>query len=423
MDIVENKELNLKLYTDTLDNGMKVIIIPIKNTDKKFVAWTTRYGSIDNIFIDPKTKSKIEVPDGVAHYLEHKMFEQENGKDSLYVLMGLGLEANAYTTDSHTSYHFSGTSNFYKGLDELMDYFQHPYFTDENVEKERGIIGQEIRIGEDEPFNKLYYNCMECLYKNSPVRIDVAGTKDTIAKITKETLYTCYNTFYHPSNTFMCVVGDFEPTDTVKEIGKRLLSNENQAEIERIYPEKDIGINEKKREDKAEVKMPIFMIGLKDDIESNENISDIKKLVYSEMIFNIIFGSSSEFYKKLYEDGLLMSELDGSFEHTKVSSHYLIYGESKKPEEVYKLFIEEMEKHEISEEEFERERKRMYGIKVLSSDDVTDIGRTEVVTEMLGYSILDSIDIIKNAKLEDVEKFKKELFKESNSVLSIVKSK
>ena len=420
MNIAENKELNLKLYTETLENGMKIIVIPIKNTDKKFVAWTTRYGSIDNIFVDPKTKKEIEVPDGVAHYLEHKMFEQENGKDSLYVLMGLGLDANAYTTDSHTSYHFSGTSNFYEGLDELMDYFQHPYFTDENVEKERGIIGQEIRIGEDEPFNKLYYNCMKCMYKTSPVRIDVAGTKDTIAKITKETLYTCYNTFYNPSNTFMCVVGDFEPEVVISEIQKRLLPRENQNEIKRIYPKKDIGINEKKKEDKAEVNMPLFMIGLKDDTES---IPEIKKVVFSEMIFDIIFGGSSDFYKKLYEDGLLMSPLDGTFEYTKVSSHYLVYGESKKPEEVYKLFIEEMKNHVITEEEFEREKKRLYGIKVLSSDDVTDIGRTEVVDEVLGYSILDSIDVIKNVKKEDIEKYRQELFKEENSVLSIVRQK
>ena len=136
MEIIENKQIKEKVYKETLDNGMQIIIIPKNNTEKKYIIWGTKFGSIDNHFIEPKTGKEIEVPDGVAHYLEHKMFEQENGEDSLYKLMSLGLDANAYTTNDHTAYLFGSTSNFYEGLDELMDYVQHPYFTDENVEKE-----------------------------------------------------------------------------------------------------------------------------------------------------------------------------------------------------------------------------------------------------------------------------------------------
>ena len=183
---------------------MKIIVVPKENTDKKYIIWGTKFGSINNHFIEPETGKEIKVPDGVAHYLEHKMFEQENGLDSLYKLMALGLDANAYTTNDHTAYLFGGTSNFYEGLDELMDYVQHPYFTDENVEKERGIIGQEIGRYDDEPAWKLYTNTLECLYANNPVRLDIAGTVESISKITKETLYSCYNTFYHPSNMIMC---------------------------------------------------------------------------------------------------------------------------------------------------------------------------------------------------------------------------
>ena len=144
MQKIENKKIKETVYIETLDNGMKIIIIPKHETKKKYIIWGTKFGSIDNHFIEPSTGREIKVPDGVAHYLEHKMFEQESGIDSLYTLMALGLDANAYTTNDHTAYLFGGTNNFYKGLDELMDYVQHPYFTDANVEKERGIIGQEI---------------------------------------------------------------------------------------------------------------------------------------------------------------------------------------------------------------------------------------------------------------------------------------
>ena len=136
MEIIKNNKINETEYIETLENGMKIIVIPKKNTKKKYVIWSTKFGSIDNNFIDPTTNTEVKVPDGVAHYLEHKMFENENGVDSLYKMMALGLDANAYTTNDHTAYLFGCTDNFYEGLDELMDFVQHPYFTDENVEKE-----------------------------------------------------------------------------------------------------------------------------------------------------------------------------------------------------------------------------------------------------------------------------------------------
>lgn len=209
MEILENKQIKETVYIEKLDNGMKIIVVPKKDTNKKYIVWGTKFGSIDNHFIEPTTGNEITVPDGVAHYLEHKMFEQENGVDSLYKLMALGLDANAYTTNDHTAYLFAGTENFYEGLDELMDYVQHPYFTDENVEKERTIIGQEIGRYDDEPGWKLYVNTMDCLYKNNPIKLDIAGTVESISKITKETLYSCYNTFYHPSNMIMCIARKF----------------------------------------------------------------------------------------------------------------------------------------------------------------------------------------------------------------------
>ena len=160
MQVFEDKRINEKVYVEELPNKMQIMVVPKHNTQNKYIIWATKFGSIDNHFIDPTTNEETVVPDGIAHYLEHKMFEQKSGVDSLYTLMGLGLNANAYTTSDHTAYLFGGVDNFYPGLDELMDYVQNPYYTDENVEKERGIIGQEINMYDNEPFSKLYINCL-----------------------------------------------------------------------------------------------------------------------------------------------------------------------------------------------------------------------------------------------------------------------
>src|SRR5699024_8919987 len=237
MKIIESLKIKEKEYIEKLDNGMTVIIIHKHNLDKKYIIWGTHFGSIDNRFIMPKTGEEVFIPDGVAHFLEHKMFEQPDGTNSLDTLMALGLDANAYTTNDHTAYLFECTDNFYEGLDELMDYVQHPYFTDENVEKEKGIIGQEINMYDDDPGWQLYMNIMDCLYKDNPIKLDIAGSIESISKITPDVLYKCYNTFYHPSNMVMVLCGDFEPEKLLQEVKNRLIPKENQGEIKRIYPQ------------------------------------------------------------------------------------------------------------------------------------------------------------------------------------------
>ena len=205
MNKIDNNQIKESAYIEKLENGLKVIIIPKKNTNKKYIIWGTHFGSIDNRFIMPETNEEVFIPDGVAHFLEHKMFEQPDGTNSLDTLMALGMEANAYTTNDHTAYLFECSQDFYKGLDELMDYVQNPYFTDENVEKEKGIIGQEINMYDDDPGFQVYLNAMKCMYKNNPVNLDIAGTVESISKITPDVLYKCYNTFYNLGNMTMVV--------------------------------------------------------------------------------------------------------------------------------------------------------------------------------------------------------------------------
>ena len=236
MKILDCLKIKEKAYIEDLDNGLKVIIVPKKESTKKFVIWGTKFGSIDNKFILPETGEEVTVPDGVAHFLEHKMFEQPNGTNSLDTMMALGLDANAYTTNDHTAYLFecSEDENFYKGLDELMDYVQSPYYTNENVEKEKGIIGQEIMMYDDDPGFQLYLNTLKCLYSKCPIRIDIAGSIDSIAPINPDILYKCYNTFYNPSNMVLVVCGNFEPQNILEEIKKRLKPSKNIGEIHRI---------------------------------------------------------------------------------------------------------------------------------------------------------------------------------------------
>ena len=209
MQIIENKKIKEKMYTEKLDNGLNVMIIPKKGEQKKYAIWGVNFGSVDNKFIIGDDEKVTEIPDGIAHYLEHKMFEQRSGINSLDTLSSLGVDANAFTTNNFTAYLYECTDNFYEALDELMDYVQNPYYTAENVEKERGIIEQEISMYDDEPEWQLYMNAMKCMYHKNPVRIDIAGTKDTIAKINEKTLYTIYNNFYVPENMVIAIVRRF----------------------------------------------------------------------------------------------------------------------------------------------------------------------------------------------------------------------
>ncbi len=419
MKIIKNNKIDESVYIETLENGMKIIVVPKKNTKKKYVIWATKFGSIDNNFIEPKTGKEIKVPDGVAHYLEHKMFENENGIDSLYKMMALGLDANAYTTNDHTAFLFAGTDNFYEGLDELMNYVQSPYFTDQNVEKERGIIGQEIGRYDDEPDWKLYVNTMDCLYTNNPIKLDIAGTVESISKITKEILYSCYNTFYHPSNMVMCISGDFEPEKIIEEVKKRIKTKEKNEEIKRIYPKEQKGINKKQKEANMGINMPMFMIGYKDELEQCDDV--VKKDLAIQIILNSLLGKTSKIYQELYNDGLLQTSLDISYEYSKTYAHVLIAGESTDPKKVYEKIEQTLKKENVSEEDFERSKKKIYGDIVTEYNDVEEIGRMYLSDAIKDINSMDYIDKIDEIDIEYVNEILNKLFKENESVLSIVR--
>lgn len=426
MQIIENSQIKEKVYIEKLENGLTIMIIPKSGIQKKYAIWGTNYGSVDNKFIVPGETDVTSIPDGVAHFLEHKMFEQENGTNSLDTLTKLGVNANAYTTTNHTAYLFECTENFYEALDELMDYLQHPYFTDENVEKEKGIIAQEINMYNDYPEWEVYMNAMKAMYHNNPVKIDIAGTVESISKIDKDILYTCYNTFYHPSNMVMCFAGEFEPENLLEEVKKRLLPKENEGEIKRIYVSEPEEIVKKEEIKKMEVSMPMFVIGIKDSIKGKNEIVEetiIKRHIAIEIILNLIIGKSSKLYKKLYEQGLLMEEPYLDYEFDKTYRHITITGKSTDPKKILKNIQEEilnLKNNGIDETAFQRIKKMLYGRTVKEFTDVSDICRMFLNDYFKGINSFNYLENYKQISSSYTMQILEEVFKEEKTVISII---
>ena len=422
MKIVENSKVKEKIYIEKLENGLTVMIIPKKGIQKKYVIWGTNYGSNDSKFIVPGEEKETEVPKGVAHFLEHKMFEQESGVNSLDTLTALGVDANAYTTNDHTAYLFECTDNFYPALDELMDYVQHPYFTDENVEKEKGIIGQEIMMYDDYPEWKVYLNAMEAMYHEHPVKLDIPGTIETISHIDKDILYKCYNTFYNPSNMAMVVCGDFVPEELMKEIKKRLIDKKANGEIKRIYPEEQEEIVKEKIEQNMDVSQPLFAIGIKDKLADTKE--RVRKHIAIEILLNMIIGKSSKLYKELYDEGILFATPSLDYEFAREYAHILITGQSLKPEEVFNRFkntVEIMKKTSINSEEFNRIKKRIYGDYVKEYNDVADIARMFLADFFKEINSFDYLEEINTVNEQYVEQILKEIFDDKKMIISVIK--
>ena len=427
MQVIENLKVKEKIYSEKLENGLTVMIIPKKGMQKKYIIWGTNYGSNESSFIVPGETEVTTVPDGVAHFLEHKMFEQENGKNSLDVLTEIGVNANAYTTNDHTAYLYECTDHFFEALDEFMDYVQHPYFTDENVEKEKGIIGQEIMMYDDYPDWKVYLNALQAMYHKFPIRLDTVGTIETISKINKDILYKCYNTFYNPSNMAMVICGDFNPEEILQEVKKRLVNKKANGEIKRIYPEEPEEIVKEKVIQNMEVSRPLYTIGIKDKpvdtCQGNGREEIVKKHIAIEILLQLLLGESSNLYKTLYNDGTISASPSMDYEFSRGYAHILISGQSNEPEKVYQTLkqqIKEMKENGINEENFIRIRKTLYGNYVKEYNDVTDIARMFLADYFKEINSFDYIEQIMTVNSEYAYQVLNEVFDEKKMVLSII---
>ena len=423
MQVIENLKVKEKAYIEKLKNGLTIIIVPKAGIRKKYVIFGTHYGSNDSKFIVPGENEVTEVPKGVAHFLEHKMFEQENGRNSLDVLSSLGVNANAYTTNTHTAFLYECTDNFYEALDEFMDYVQHPYFTDENVEKEKGIIGQEIMMYDDYPEWKVYLNALEAMYHNNPVKLDITGTIETISHIDKEILYKCDNTFYNPSNMCLVVCGDFVPEEILKEIEKRLINKNSSGEIKRIYEEEDESIVKPNIEAKMDVSIPLFTIGIK--CKPANQTQKVKKDIAISILLNMIIGESSTLYQDLYKSGILLNSPSYEFDFTNEYAHILISGSSRNPQEFYNKLNEEIKNlktNGLDKENFERIKKKLYGEYIKEYNDVSDIARMFLNDFMNGINSFEYLEEITSIDINYLEQVLKNDFDTEKMVFSVIKN-
>ncbi|MCI9000203.1 MAG: insulinase family protein [Clostridia bacterium] len=422
MQMIKNLQVKEEVYIEKLENGLTVMVIPKKETLKKYVIWGTNFGSIDNHFLLKPENEEVQIPDGVAHFLEHKLFEQENGTNSLDVLSSLGVDANAYTTNDHTAYLFEANSNFYEALDELMNYVQNPYFTDENVEKEKGIIGQEINMYEDDPEWQVYMNAMKLMYKVNPINIDIAGSIESISKIDKEVLYKAYHNFYDLSNMLLVVCGDFKPEEILEEVKKRITKTSQVGEVQRIYETEPEEIVEKEKTVNMEVSMPIYAIGFKDKPEENK----VKKCIAVQILLYLLLGKSSEGYQTLYNNGDIIGQPSLDYEFSKQYSHVLISGGARNPQKIVEMLktqIQKFKKSGLNEDDFERVKKKIYGDYISEYGEVGNIARMFLSDYFKGINSFDYLEQYRTVTKEYAQQVLNDVFDENKMVVSIVKGK
>ncbi|MCJ0408304.1 insulinase family protein, partial [Clostridioides difficile] len=423
MEKIVNDILKEEVYYEKLQNGLDVYFMPKRGFMKKYAILATNYGSNDLEFVPIGEDKKIRVNEGIAHFLEHKMFEQPDGGDAFDKFSKLGVNANAFTNFTMTAYLFSATENFYESLEHLIDYVQTPYFTDENVEKEKGIIAQEIKMYNDDPDWNVYFNCLKAMYVNYPARIDIAGTVDSIYKITKEELYKCYNTFYNPGNMALFVVGDLD-VEKVIDVTKK--SNNYKVDklsksIERFYPEEPESVKEKEVIEKFPISMPMFNIGFKDSNVGLKGKELLRKEIVTDILVGMLFKKGSKLYEDLYMQGLINENFGAGFSSQVDYAFSIIAGDSKEPKKVKEIildYIEKSKKEGLSKEEFERTKKKKIGSFIKCFDSINFIGNSFISYVFKDINLLDYLDVIKDITFEEVEERLKEHFKEEYCVIS-----
>ncbi|NYF24293.1 EF-P 5-aminopentanol modification-associated protein YfmH [Sporosarcina sp. JAI121] len=366
MKKIQFDNLQETLYNETLDNGLDVYILPKRGFSKTFVTFTTKYGSIDRTFIPRGKNEEVTVPDGIAHFLEHKMFEKEDG-DVFQKFSVNGASANAFTSFTRTAYLFSATDKLYDNTEILLDFVQEPYFTEKTVDKEKGIIAQEITMYDDQPDWRLYFGTIENMFHEHPVKIDIAGTVASIQDITADHLYECYETFYHPSNMVLFAVGAVDPAEMMAFIKKNQDAKtfDEPAEIIRSFPTEADTAAKTDRNLVMDVSKPKLNIGMKcnkTDIEGEEML--IQELS-AGLVLDILFGRSSEFFTESYNEGLIDESFSYDFTMENGFGFAMVGSDTDQPVEletaIRKTIRDAVENWPITDVELNRMRKKKIG--------------------------------------------------------------
>lgn len=414
--ILKNEMLKDEMYVNVLSSGIKCYIIPKKGHVEKQAIIATKYGAMDlNFKIDGEN---ITTPDGVAHFLEHKIFEDEE-LNLFDQFAKIGGNVNAFTNYNNTAYYFSCTDNFDKNFELLLDFVFKPYLTDENVEKEKGIIAQEINMYKDYPSWRCYFNMQSAMYQELPVKVDIAGTVESIEKIDKEVLLKCYDAFYQPENMLIVCCGDFDIDMIYETIDKKIKKSSNKN-IERYSYSEPKEVKQKYIEEKMEVSIPMFNFGIKDNALENDKSMLIAK---SKILIDIVAGESSSIYEKLYNEGLIDSSFSIDYSCGVEYGISLFAGYSTAPKEVTEEIIKEIKRLSqdgIDEKRFEQIRRKHLGRYIRSFNSISTITNMQVEFDTKNMDIFKLMDSFNNVTLDMVEERLREHLNTEDYVLSVI---
>lgn len=428
MEIIKHRGNLIKevVYEKKLNNGLKIFYMPKKGYTKQYAMFATNFGSNDLKFKISKESNVYNVQEGIAHFLEHKMFEEAEG-NAFDKFAARGANVNAYTNFNITAYYFTSTDQFYENLKDLISFVQSPYFTDENVEKEKGIIAQEIKMYDDNPGWKVYFNLLKSMYSKHPVKNEIAGTVESIYKITKEDLYSCYNTFYHPSNMAVFIVGDLDKDkvfETIEKYFENIKENKGPINIDRYYPAESTSVNKTLIEETMSVSVPLFYIGYKDADLNLKGRELLEKEVELRLLVDILFGKSSELFESLYDKGLIDDSFGGEYSGHINYGHTIIGGESRDPKEVLEVINDYIDKKievGLNEEDFQRIKKKQLGENLSYFNSIEFVGSSFISYFFKEINFIEYIDVLKEISFENVENRFKNHFIKERQVLSIIK--
>lgn len=419
MKLIKNNLLGESYYEIDHSSGLKIFVMEKPDYSGAFAMFGTKYGSVDTCFRIKGEENYTSVPEGIAHFLEHKLFESEE-LDAFERFNKTGANANAFTSFDRTAYIFRCADNFEKNLEILLDFVKAPYFTEETVQKEQGIIGQEIRMYQDDPDWQVLFNLLRGLYHNNPVRMDIAGTIESIAEINAKLLYSCYNTFYNLSNMALAVAGNVKKEDVLA-IADRVLKKEEPVYFEQIIPDEPKEVKEKYIEENLGVDMPKFALGFKENHQSP--VRSVREIVLCNLALDVIAGRVSPLYSEMLSEGLINNSFGKEYFIGRGFASKTFIGESTEPEKVKEKIISEIErlqKNGISDEDFDVSLKRLYGAEVNGFNEVDDLANNLVDCYFNGYGLFDTVELYKTITKEDVENTIR-AFETENCCLSVIR--
>jgi predicted Zn-dependent peptidase len=426
METLQYPHVQETLYREVMSNGLEVVVLPKDGFQKTYATFSTKYGSVDNVF-SVGDQEPVKVPDGIAHFLEHKMFEEPEG-DIFAVFAAQGASANAFTTFDRTVYLFSATEQINENLTTLINFVQNPYFTDANVDKEKGIIEQEINMYRDNADWRVYFGLIDALYHTHPVHIDIAGTVESIRQIDKETLYRCYETFYHPSNMMLFVVGGVDAEEVFKLVRDNQASKsfKPQGEIARFFDQEPTSVKIPRKVSKLQVSLPKCMMGFKEKTVGLKGEALVKREVTTKLMLEALLGPSSPLYQSLYEQDLISDSFGHEYNSSSDYGFSVIGGDTPDPDALIQSIqsaVTEALASGIGETSFERAKRKKIGgyLRMLNSPE-------SIAGEFTRYRFRDSdmFDVItfyEQCTLEEVNARLREHFDFGQLAVSIVEQK